>query len=165
MLSKRKFFTIVVSLFVMFCILPVAHAQSEESKMEVGVQFTALRNGFSYYFGDASSLGGGGRFTYNLNRYIALEGEMNYFPDSGFYNVRRLQGLYGVKSGVRFKQVGFFGKLRPGFTRTSYDSFRIPCALAFCQSSREHETNFSADVGGVVEFYPTKRMTLRFDAG
>jgi len=40
--------------------------------------------------------------TFNLNKNIALGGEMNYFPNSGFYNVRKLQGQVGVKSGIRF---------------------------------------------------------------
>ena len=164
MLSKRRFFTIVASLVVMICVGSVARAQSEESKIEVGVQFAALRNDISYYFADVPSLGGGGRMTFNLNKNIALEGEMNYFPSSGFYDVRKWQGQFGVKSGVRFNQVGFFGKLRPGFMRTSYD-IPVVCIQAPCVPFKEHETNFSVDVGGVVEFYPARRMTVRFDAG
>ena len=36
MVNKRRFFTIVASLFVMICVDSVARAQSEESKIEVG---------------------------------------------------------------------------------------------------------------------------------
>src|SRR5262249_25381859 len=165
MKSKGRFFTIVALLFVLISLHPVARAQSEEvSRMEAGIQFSAVRNDSSSFYAAPSSLGGGGRMTFNLNKNIAVEGEMNYFPSSGFYNFRRLQGQFGVKSGVRFNQVGVFGKLRPGFMRTSYD-IQIYCVKAPCPSITEHENDFSLDVGGVVEFYPAKRMTVRFDAG
>lgn len=36
-------------------------------------------------------------------------------PTIPFLTDRRIQGLFGVKVGVRYERVGFFGKLRPGF--------------------------------------------------
>jgi hypothetical protein len=128
-------------------------AQSDDKKMEVGVQFSAIKSGSPAWYDGASDIGGGLRFTYNLNKYLAAEAEMNYLPGSGYYNVRRLQGQFGVKSGVRFNQVGVFGKLRPGFMRMSDGPFR------------QRQTAFSMDIGGVVEFYPVKRWTVRFDVG
>lgn len=165
---------------VAFCILLLfalilhesAIAQSEESKIEVGVQFSAVGE-------DPTHLGGGGRLTFDLTRNLALEGELNYFPSTGINNIRRLQGQFGVKSGLRFDRFGVFGKLRPGFVHTKLDVLALcplpvcppgqicvpPFPPLFCSSFTVADTGFSVDVGGVVEFYPAKRVTVRFDVG
>src|SRR5215475_1632295 len=150
-------------------------AQPEESKFEVGAQFSVLGGGAG---GDATSIGGGGRLTFNLTRYLALEGELNYFPSAGFDNVRRFQGQFGVKSGLRFDRFGVFGKVRPGFINTKYDvqtfCIQTVCSpngvctqifLPVCPPITIAETGFSLDVGGVLEFYPAKRVIVRFDVG
>jgi len=49
--------------------------------------------------------------------------------------------------------------------RTSYDIPIAACGFTICRVITERQNNLSFDVGGVVEFYPSKRMTLRFDAG
>jgi len=145
-------------------------AQSEESKLEVGAQFSVIGRSAG---GVATSIGGGARLTFNLTRYLALEGELNYFPSAGFDNVRRFQGQFGVKSGLRFDRFGVFGKVRPGFMDTK-SRFRtcLPCppgsvCPAFCipVEFSDADTGFSLDVGGVAEFYPAKRITVRFDVG
>jgi len=164
MSNMKTYRTIVASVVVMLCAATFARAQSDESKLEVGVQFAALRNGIGYWYDDASGLGGGGRLTFNLNPHIAIEGEVNYFPSMGYYDVSRLQGQFGVKSGVRLKQVGFFGKLRPGFMRSKFD-VPVFCIRPPCPPISEAHTGFSLDVGGVVEFYPARRLTVRFDLG
>ena len=177
----------IIKSAVTFCVLLlltlVLHgsviAQSEESKFEVGAQFSVIGSGAS---GVATNIGGGGRLTFNLTKYLALEGELNYFPSAGFDNVRRFQGQFGVKSGLRFDRFGVFGKVRPGFIDTKYD-FRTPCspfpcppgalcitrpcflASTFLASSTVANTDLSLDVGSVVEFYPSKLVTVRFDVG
>ncbi len=161
---KKTIFTVIASLLWMTIIIASANAQSDESKFEVGVQFAALRQGNSYWFNEGSGLGGGGRLTFNLTKNIALEGEMNYFPGEGYYNVRRLQGQFGVKSGVRFNQFGIFGKIRPGFMNTKYD-YEVVCVTFPCPPLNVDRTGFSLDIGGVVEFYPARRLTVRFDVG
>lgn len=152
-------------------------AQSEASKVEVGVQFSVTEAGGSYWFGRVTSVGGGGRVTFNLMRNLALEGELNYFPSAGFDNVRKFQGQFGVKSGLRFDRFGVFGKARPGFIDTKYD-FRTFCPIFRCPpgvvciptpcspvSFAVANTDLSLDVGGVIEFYPSKLVTVRFDVG
>ena len=164
---------------VTFCVLLlltlVLHesviAQTEESKLEVGAQFSVIGRGAS---GGATNIGGGGRLTFNLTKYLALEGELNYFPSAGFNNVRSFQGQFGVKSGLRFDRFGVFGKVRPGFINTKFD-FRafcppFPCPPGlFCISTPcspvGSNTDFSLDVGSVAEFYPSKLVTVRFDVG
>jgi hypothetical protein len=163
---------------VTFCVLLlltlISHksviAQQETPKFEVGAQFSVLGRRVS---DDATSIGGGVRLTFNLNRYLALEGELNYFPSAGFNDVRRFQGQFGVKSGLRFERLGVFGKVRPGFMDTK-SRFRtcslcppgVVCAqICFPVEFNVADTGFSLDVGGVVEFYPSKRITVRFDVG
>jgi len=175
---------------VTFCVLllltlvlhgPVI-AQSEEPKFEVGAQFSVIGKGAG---GAATDIGGGGRLTFNLTKYLALEGELNYFPSAGFDNVRRFQGQFGVKSGLRLDRFGVFGKVRPGFIKTksrfttcrpcppgvfciqgcfpvdfNYAAAEFPAGTEFPAA-----TEFSLDVGGVVEFYPARRITMRFDVG
>ena len=159
---------------VTFCVLLlltlVPHesvsAQSEEPKIEVGVQFSVAGTRTTH-------IGGGGRLTFNLTRNLALEGELNYFPSAGFDNVRLLQGQFGVKSGLRFDRFGVFGKVRPGFIdiKSRFTTCRpcppgVVCAqVCLPVEFSDDNTGFSLDVGGVVEFYPSKLVTARFDVG
>ena len=156
-------------LFLVTLITPVlVSAQSGDEKFETGIQFSVIGPGGSLFLDDDTSMGGGGRITYNLTRYIALEGEMNYFPSTGLNRVRRLQGQYGIKSGMRFTRFGLFGKIRPGFQKIEYEVpvFCNPDNL-FCPLpwTKLKETGFALDLGGVLEFYPAKRITIRFDVG
>src|SRR5262245_33899658 len=142
--------TFCVLLLLMLVLHGAVIAQSEESKFEVGAQFSVIGRGIG---SDATSIGGGGRLTFNLTRYLALEGELNYFPSAGFDNVRRFQGQFGVKSGLRFDRFGVFGKVRPGFVNTKYE-VPVFCIKGPCSPVIDKDTGFSMDLGGVVEFYP-----------
>jgi hypothetical protein len=165
----------ILLLLTLFLHEPV-NAQSETPKIEAGVLISGLAGGG---FGDRESVGGGGRVTFNLTKALALEGELNYFPSTGFDNVRMFQGQFGVKSGWRFKKFGVFGKVRPGFIDTKRD-FQPSCILqpicppnqvcapifsSFCSSFTIADTGFSLDVGGVAELYPSKRIVVRLDVG
>jgi hypothetical protein len=142
---------ITLCFILLFISIPQEYvsAQSKESKIEVGAQFTALGGGPGYLFDNRTSVGGGVRLTFNFTRYLALEGELNYLSDTGFNNSERYQGQFGIKTGLRFDRFGVFGKARPGFI---HGDFR-------------DNTNFSMDIGGVLEFYPSRRMIVRFDVG
>jgi len=127
--------------------------------------------------------GVGARFTYNLTNKIAFEAEGNFFPKRkeifGIPGGRIIQCQFGVKAGKRFKKFGFFGKARPGFitfTETSlltgFEAEFIPdpsrgAALLFDvpQFRIGKATYFSTDIGGVIEFYPSRRIVTRFDVG
>lgn len=138
-------------------------AQSQTPRFELGAQFTALRlKEFSIV--EARTMTGiGGRFTYNITRHVAVEAEGNYFFDN---DVRRTQGLFGIKAGTRWRRLGVFGKARPGFLR-----FKLPlfCAIPEgCPPSSQQffsKTDFAFDLGGVVEFYPSRHISLRTDVG
>lgn len=150
----RKRILIVASSTLLLCFsCLVAQAQtrtiSDDEKVptyEIGGQIFSF-GGQDLGFG----WGAGSRFTYNLNNYIALDNEVDFFlPDEG--PPYATQGLFGIKAGKRAKYVGVFAKVRPGF-QTNFVVNQL------------EQARFALDVGGVAEFYPNRRVVLRFDAG
>jgi hypothetical protein len=88
---------------------------------------------------DETPVGVYGRFFLNFSRSIALDAEAAKY--SGKTSV-----LAGVKVGKRFDRFGAFGKVRAGIWH--FD--------------REH---FSSDIGGVLEYYPSRHTRIRIDVG
>jgi hypothetical protein len=141
----------------------------ELPKYEVAVDFTTLTLNESQTYA-----GVGGRFTFNLNRHIALEAAGYFSPGkcdgcNGEITGHITEGLFGVKVGQRFRRFGIFGKARPGIISFSQGFFDLvpnggsgpfPFNVVV-----KRQTNFAADLGGVLEIYPTKHLVLRFDAG
>lgn len=137
-------------------------------KFEVGVQFSSLMKR-----DDGDRNGIGARFGYNFatfgrGKYVATaEAEVNYFSGNRYVseirrNGRVTQGLFGVKIGRKFEKFGVFGKVRPGFVNYSKGNASVTFNNP---SATETKTNFATDIGGVLEFYPTKRIITRFDFG
>jgi hypothetical protein len=159
----------------------------EEHPFEVGAQLTFIRINFPERVVTSPPLTGasttlprdyvdtagyGGRFGYNANRYLALEAEVNYLPERNLNEVfqsRRVQVFGGVRAGRRWEKVGVFAKARPGAMNFDEYGVRGPCTFAFAIDSPDcfdqPRTFFAIDLGGVVEYYPTKRTILRVDAG
>ncbi|MEP6819146.1 MAG: outer membrane beta-barrel protein [bacterium] len=163
-----------------------ARAQDPDppSKIEVGMQFSSLtfpEQTFpgSVTFGRGNSEAGfGGRFTFNFNKHIAIEAEGNFFPHENFNDFTRsgrlLQGQFGLKAGKRFGKFGVFAKARPGFvsfskalaqvgTTTIFDPNGQP--ITFPVFGNKRRTHFSMDLGGVLEFYPSRKVLTRIDIG
>jgi hypothetical protein len=147
---------------------------NELQKFEVGVHFTSLS--IDNNFDTRSGPGVGGRFTYNLTDSLALEAEGDFFPKQNQFSSfrtggRATQGLFGVKFGKRYKRFGLFAKARPGFISFSQGLFEfVPVTQTVDPSAQltirtERLTHFAADIGGVVEFYPSRRIFTRIDAG
>ena len=163
---KKTLFVVAV----IFLIQSQALAQAEElPKFEVAAEFTTLeREGFSQR---RTEPGFGGRFTYNINEIFSLEAAGYFFPKKCIQcnnggNVA--QGLAGVKVGKRFEKWGIFAKARPGaisFSQGAFDVIPSPAGSPFFDFRFKRLTSFAIDVGGVVEFYPTKRIVTRFDVG
>jgi hypothetical protein len=145
------------------------------SKVEVGPQVTNLTLFPPSGFGDITEPGFGGRFTFNFNDKIALDAEGNFFPNKNVFlgvgEGRAVQGQFGVKVGKRFKKFGLFAKVRPGFLSIGdVFSFRpgssaVSFGFTIPNARIGRETHFTTDVGGVLEFYPSKRTIVRFDGG
>ena len=118
------------------------------------------------------------RFTFNLTDNVALEAEGNIFTrdvnDLPNPSGHRFQGQFGPKIGRRFGNWGAFGKVRPGFVgvtkvskligERSQESF-IGIPVIVGEFGVGKELYPSIDLGGVVEFYLSRRWLVRFDAG
>jgi hypothetical protein len=140
-------------------------------KLELGVLFTSLsRNG------DGDRNGFGARLTYDFaifggGKYVAAwDSEVSFLPGDRFVFTQRssgrvVQGFSGLKLGRKWDKFGIFAKARPGFvqyTRGKQGVIGTPGGPIF---TSDRETDLGFDVGGILEFYPTKHITARFDAG
>lgn len=115
--------------------------------------------------------GFGGYFSYRFYGVFYADGDLLYFPSnpgaSGPHDGGTiLQGLAGVKGGIRRNHFGFFGKVRPGFNSYSQaltsvtSSSGSPQVFAYARS-----TNLVLDLGGIIEFYPNEKGTVRIEIG
>lgn len=166
--------TVLAIIFLLAGSRQVAQAQSDElQKFEIGAHFTSLSLNKS--FETDTEPGVGGRLTFNLTRSLAIEAEGNIFPIDkrpGFRDGgRSIQGLFGVKLGKRYQRFGIFGKARPGFISYSKALFElIPTTPTVdvnvpLLTRSERLTHFALDLGGVLEFYPSRRIFTRIDVG
>jgi hypothetical protein len=117
-----------------------------------------------------STAGFGGRFAYNAYKYVALEAEVNHMPERNLnetFQSRRTQIFAGVRAGRRWEKVGLFAKGRPGAMFFDNYGIRGPCGVLRdpAECFEQSRAFFAADVGGVFEYYPTRRTILRVDAG
>lgn len=150
---RRKFLIVISSTLLLCFICLVSQAQTKTvSDVEKVPTYEVGGQIFAFHGPDlGEGWGAGGRFTYNFNDYLALDSELDFFlPDEG--PPTATQGLFGIKAGKRTKYVGVFAKARPGFQTN------------FVVNGREQAV-FALDVGGVAEFYPTRHVVLRVDAG
>jgi hypothetical protein len=161
-------------LLVLLTIAPLATAQSHKARIELGVQSTSLTLFDPDFPGDVTEPGLGGRVGYNITRSLAVESEVNFFPQKRTYffgEGRTLQAQFGVKAGKRFDKFGIFAKVRPGLL-TAGKVFRLEPGSSvtiggFTQPNArfDRKTLFTIDIGGVLEFYPSKRTLFRLEAG
>ena len=149
--------------------------QDKKDRLEIGVQTTSLTL-FSPDFGfDVTNTGVGGRVTYNFNRSIAAEAEINFFPQNQFvlssFSKGAIQAQFGVKLGKRFEKFGLFAKVRPGFISVDDVETLGPDSVTVVNGNTTLDFNvrranfFTLDVGGVLELYPSRRTVVRFEAG
>lgn len=167
---KRYLYSLTVVL--LFLSIDV-HAQTA-GKVEIQAQFTSLSVAPPQPFGFSSTEPGfGGRVVYNFNDNIAVEGEGNFFPNQHVFEMaegQAVQGQFGVKAGKRFRKFGVFAKARPGFlSLDGVSSFDGTFIEGFGSTSpnflSRRKTHFTMDLGGVIEFYPSKKTIVRFDVG
>jgi len=150
---NRTLFLTTTICILLFQVQAFAQA-TEVPRIEIAPEFSTL----AVADGGRTAAGFGARFTYNLNKNIALETSATYFPDRCDYcfgggAIGVLVG--GLKAGKRFQRWGLFGKVRPGivtygqaetiFTLTGNS------ALPYEIQQRGVDT-FSTDIGAVLEF-------------
>ena len=166
-----------ISIYLLLTLITFASvvvAQSKKDKVEVGVQSTSLTLFGPDFPGDVTHAGVGGRVTYNLNRSIAAEAEINFFPQKQFIlsaDGNAIQAQFGVKLGKRFEKFGLFAKVRPGFLSVDKVFSVHPGTVVVTNGVTtfdfkiERSTFFTIDTGGVLELYPSRRTVVRFEAG
>ena len=194
-MGRKVILNIAVAIFFLSLNAGQVRAQADESlKVELGGQISILNasNGrasvttvnpciippcptsTSTSEGRKTEPGFGARIGYHLTENFALEAEANFFPrEREFGGGRKSQALFGVKAGKRFEQVGLFVKARPGFIHFSEGDLQprqdVACITIFPPPRGCFEgtgrTHFAFDVGGVFEYYPSRRTIIRFDAG
>jgi hypothetical protein len=157
-------------------VCPRANAQEQDApKVEIGAHFTSLELRVPGDFGTFGSTepGIGGRIGYNVTDFFGVEAELNFFPQRSAAGGLK-QGQFGIKAGKRFRKAGLFAKARPGFvsfdrvaTVVGTDIFTglDGSVFLFDVFGTRRRTLFSTDVGGVVEFYPSRNLLVRVDAG
>ena len=173
-MKERVFLTVVVCLVALVYPVPSKSQTDDELKRyEAAVLFSSISK--PDFGGTTTEAGFGGRFTLNLNRNVAIEGEGVMFPRRCFdcrpENRGRLNQFFaGVKAGKRFDQFGIFFKARPGlasFSRGGNQTTITPVVGGFpiILVDSRRETNFATDLGVALEIYHSKRIFTRFDAG
>lgn len=130
---------------------------------EIGTQYTSLSlpvlgPGCSDHGCRQYNSGMGFNFNYNLTREFGFDSTVNLLPAQGG-SKPMVEGLFGIKWGERWQHFGIFGKVRPGFI---YYEKAMPGAGVYTPESL---SRFAADFGGIVEVYPARNSTLRFDVG
>lgn len=159
----------LILLLTVITLASVAVAQSKKDRIEIGVQSTSLSLFHPDFPFDETQGGIGGRVTYNFNRSIAADAEINFFPQKQFIlnaNGSAIQGQFGVKIGKRFEKAGLFAKVRPGFLSVDKFVSVVPGSqVPFPEVRVDRETLFSLDFGGVLELYPSRRVLMRVDVG
>lgn len=114
--------------------------------------------------------GFGGYASYRFYGVFYFDSDLLYFPmgtsasgphDGGTI----LQGLFGLKGGIRRNHFGFFGKVRPGFNSYSDALASVTTSQSVTTETYSRSTNFVLDLGGIMEFYPTEKSTLRIEVG
>ncbi len=177
-MRTRAPFTYASLIIFLLALAPAAAAQEREApKVEFGVQYTSLSINLPGFRGTENAPGFGARVTYNFNDYFAVEAEGNLLPagtQADYTTGGSAQQVQaGLKAGKRWNRFGLFAKARPGFVTFSrvrqlvgtetINFGGFPFTLGRFEDKRK--THFSMDVGGVLEFYPSRRMLVRFDAG
>jgi hypothetical protein len=175
-LSARKHLQIFgVGILGLFIVPLLCFGQSDLPKFEISGQYVFMHHP-SF---DQSNSGLGTRFGYNIARYVAVESEFDFFPQKRpvlnainnpiqkYYDSQRIEGLFGVKAGIRSHRIGIFGKARPGFFYISKGERYIDSRVMFIRAPEEAQSQlrFAMDFGGILEFYTAKRAFVRIDLG
>lgn len=180
MSSKQCPVLMTVLAFFLIPAAPTAFAQ-EVPRVEIGAHITAINLGdFRLKVPDLKKTerGAGGRLSVNVSDSVAIEAEYNIFPNEFRISIpqlnqlvtRRLtrdrvnQFLFGIKAGTRSDRWGIFGKVRPGFVSSSLRDETLNTNPALNSLFRT-STGLALDIGGVIEFYPSRHTMIRVDVG
>src|ERR1700739_107278 len=143
-----------------------AFAQDNYTRYEFGAQYSTVRLTNSSLGGTDFS-GFGGRFDWNLNRRLAFESQLDFFPENtppllSIQGGKTVQAVFGVRAKViQTRRLSVFGLIRPGFFHfTDVLYFNSNSTTGFAE---QPETHFVLNLGGGIEYYLNSRWVLRAD--
>lgn len=163
----KKLITALGLLFIILMLLcePSARAQGA-TNFEVGVHLSMLRfQGSDYrsFFNKSIDPGVGARATFNINSFMGVEGEIDFYPKDATRLGNRTLALFGGKLGISTRNFGIYAKIRPGILRFSDSTLPGPLLPGACAGVNAN--SFVVDYGGIFEIYPVWRTVIRLDAG
>jgi hypothetical protein len=166
MIRKTILFISAILLFCSLPLVPPTQAQDNYSRFELGAQYSTIRETITDLNGNNFS-GVGGRFDWNLNRRLAFESQVDFFPEHGLplpleQGGQTLQAVFGIRAkAIQTRHFSVFGLVRPGLLHfTGVEVLSNESSLAY---TVQPATYFVLNIGGGIEFYPSPRWVLRFD--
>jgi len=156
---------LLVCLATLFLWQAAAHGQQITSS-EVGLGVYQQSDTVNVGFPNASKgylSGPFARYTFNLNRSVALETSVSDSTDMTFPDIKRQGGhevlaLAGIKAGIRRRYFGVYGRLDAGAASYSRGDELFTRPISYYR-----DTHFALQPGVAVEVYPTSRTILRLD--
>ena len=90
------------ALFLLFLAALNVSAQDTRTRFELGGQYSTIEQTLANHAGVTYS-GFGGRFDWNLNRRLAIESQVDFFPEHGaplllIQGGQTLQAVFGVRA-------------------------------------------------------------------
>ena len=137
--------------FLLLVILGCAADAQDFRRWEAGAHFVRLDLDT---IGEGAG-GAGGRVSYFLNRFVAVEAEANRYFEDPSHNFGHTEVLAGARYGYWIGPFGIFAKARPGW-------LHLGGGTAARNPGRED--HFALDVGGVI-MVGRGRAGMRIDAG
>jgi hypothetical protein len=150
---------------VLFAVVAV-RAQDIYTRTEIGAEFSIIRQS-PPGDGGKNYPGFGGRFDWNLTRRLAIESQVDFFPEhSGSVLYKQggqtLQAVAGLRAKViQMRRLSVFGLVRPGifhFTDVLYYNSDLTTTTGV-----KPFNYFVLNIGGGVEYYLSNRWVLGAD--
>ena len=166
MLRKSLLIFLTSTLLATLPLAQRASAQHEYSRFELGAQYSTIRE-TNADFHAANLSGLGGRFDWNLTRRLAIESQVDVFPERALslplvQGGHTLQGVFGARAKVIQKRdFAVFGLIRPGLLH--FTQVAVPATANPLTFSTQPATYFVLNLGGGLEYYPSPRWILRAD--
>jgi hypothetical protein len=148
---------------VLFAVV-TARAQDTSTRTEIGAEFSTIRQ--TLPGGGAKNYPGfGGRFDWNLTRRLAIESQVDFFPEhSGSVLYKQggqtLQAVAGLRAKViQTRRLSVFGLVRPGMIHFT----DVPYYNGYPMTGLKPFSYFVLNLGGGLEYYLSDRWALRAD--
>jgi outer membrane protein with beta-barrel domain len=169
----RRFSPSALLVIFAFCLgfASATQAQDQFTRVEVGGQFDGIRL-LNAEGRPEFKPGFGAHLDINLTRRLAFESTVDFFPrnapqtlNQGGQGGRTLQALFGARAKfITARRYSVYGVLRTGLT---YETNNLNTLIIegtdslFVTARSGPLTHFTLDLGGGIEFYPTRRWIFR----